>query len=1737
MLKARAAGAYKAMNGRNRKDDASGTLKSRLGFYRSQTAIARLFGMGIILLAGGADREAASQDLYWNPDSSIGTGAEIAGGPGTWSVNPAYSNWTNQDNTSPGAPWIQGGTAHLNGFYSESDLTPVSVDGTIDFDTIYFYDLIEPYTTVDSTYQLRGGTLRLAPANGTTATIWTYPGEVENSIIVSVASDIVANGAAKNLNVTGPGMITFLGHVGLGDGVLHVESGGGIGLGAVSSLSVYVYFEDTQASIDPETVIELKPGKDQDGIVQRTALSVAAPLADYEFKNVVRSLDSDPSMTNVLFEGNGMQDAFTTFATVTTTYLRSDSPEMVGKLFVRGGYLDGTGSVAGPVIMDLETGLHGTQGATSLGLGTSLYFPAPLIYSGVLFADSGSIRINANAANADLPVFSTGDIDVRNAHMELNVDNANVGIYNLVSYSGTIKRNGTSLFLEAPVINGLAGAGPYRFEFSEPVAGQSDGMIRLVVLDAATSQIRQFWNGSGARGDFIGGSGVWNGSNLNWASDTAASRQFAWAGSVGVFEGTGGTVTVVGTHAFDELLFNSGGYVLSATAADSLTMSPYLATRGHVYAQSGTTTIGVDIADGMNNAGAAVTSMFIDGSGTVIYRGAKSYTGDTTLASGALIFGASDGTIGGVRANVNVDGSSTFGGAGAVGGNVVMTSGTTLTGWQGGTLDIAGDLGFAAGTTIQVALSAPSTSPLFISGDLTLAGSGATILNVDNGGTTLPGGYYALIHSQATPIATSFTDITLGTGAPVGSLLQYTPVGHIYLKVPGPNVPNLSYWDGAVTSGSGAITGGSGVWDATTTSWGDADPATTHAAWKQGDIAVFTANPGTVLVDSVGLQAGGLLFGASGYTLTGNALTLSSATQDGYGEIAVGPDAAYVATISAPLAGPVGVNKTGAGRLELQGANTYDGGTMLTGGTLAVSRDENLGAAAGTITFAGGTLAATASFETTRDVAFDRHGGRIVVENQSDTVTFSGTMSDDENEIGTLIKSGPGTLVLSGTSSYAGGTLVADGTLSVSADANLGAAAGAITLDGGTLLASSNFSTGRVFVLGGKGGTVDVASTSGELIANAAFADPGGLDGGLVKTGAGTLVMAADSIFSGATTISEGRIRLGNNGATGSLVGDVAIAEGAALDVMRSGFWNYGGTLSGSGTFNLLGSSTTQLYGDSSAFGGVTTISNGELWVNGALGGAILVNGGVLSGAGRLGAVDINAGGTITAGTSFEQGTLYMDALAFRPGSAYSVNLAVTGTAVQADLLSASGLVAISGGQVSLVTDQRTVVDGEQVVIITSDDRVITADGDGDGTAGFDPTVLSSSAYVGANIGYTDNTVFLTLIDYTKAATTLCLPGMTANQCATADGILSVGAGSALVGSLTNLPGDVLGGALDQLSGQMLASIGGAMVEDSRFVRDATHARLRKALGGIAPNSAAGGVTSYADERSTDQPFEAFSEADAGAGLWASGYGAWSRMDGNANADTMTDNVGGFMAGFDLPAFDTMRFGALVGYGRSNYSVDSVMSSAASNDYSLGVYGGGQWGGFGVGFGTAYTWHDVSTSRQIAYPGLTEMESGSYNAGTYQIYGEVNYGYELVQDVRTEFFLNAAYVDQDSDGYTEAGGLAALNAASSRMNTAFSTLGVRGAYAFEIGEAQNQIIGTVGWRHAYGDVNPSAMLNFIGGSPFGIDGLPLAEDQALLSVAWESAITSDIALELSYTGLFGSNYQSQNVVGRFNMKF
>ena len=136
-----------------------------------------------------------------------------------------------------------------------------------------------------------------------------------------------------------------------------------------------------------------------------------------------------------------------------------------------------------------------------------------------------------------------------------------------------------------------------------------------------------------------------------------------------------------------------------------------------------------------------------------------------------------------------------------------------------------------------------------------------------------------------------------------------------------------------------------------------------------------------------------------------------------------------------------------------------------------------------------------------------------------------------------------------------------------------------------------------------------------------------------------------------------------------------------------------------------------------------------------------------------------------------------------------------------------------------------------------------------------------------------------------------------------------------------------------------------------------------------------------------------------------------------------------------------------------------------------------------------------------------------------------------------EPFANLAYVNLSTDGFSETGGPAALNVRGRSTGVTFTTLGLRASQQFTLGSMNLTARGTLGWRHAFGDVTPISVASFAGGTPFSIAGLPIAKNAAIVEAGLDLNLTPQATLGISYGGQFGSRLTDQSIRGNFTWKF
>ncbi|MFG1374919.1 autotransporter domain-containing protein, partial [Xanthobacter oligotrophicus] len=627
-------------------------------------------------------------------------------------------------------------------------------------------------------------------------------------------------------------------------------------------------------------------------------------------------------------------------------------------------------------------------------------------------------------------------------------------------------------------------------------------------------------------------------------------------------------------------------------------------------------------------------------------------------------------------------------------------------------------------------------------------------------------------------------------------------------------------------------------------------------------------------------------------------------------------------------------------------------------------------------------------------------------------------------------------------------------------------------------------------------------------------------DGALTKEGASALILTGANIYGGGTTISAGTLQIGDGGIAGSLAGDVL--NNAALVFDRSDAYGFNGGLSGSGTMTFRGGGTVQ-FGSSGTFSGGTFVEDGTVTLaNAALGASVFTvqTGGVLAGQGTIGGLVVNSGGVAAPGNS--PGTLTVKGdVAFNSGSVYRVDVTAGGAH---DLIDATGAVALSSGaSVAVNAGAAVFLPGTAYAIITTSGTVTGAFGSLTGD-------LPSSTYIFLDPGlsYDTHNVYLGLIYNDVAFATFA---RTPNEAGAANAAQTLGDGNPIYEAILTLPkGTTPGAAFAALSGEAYASASTVIVQQSSYVRDAVGARLIQAL---TPEGAA--PLGYA------MPVKAPATAHLGAGLtptlWALGYGGWGETNGNTNAASVSNTIGGFLIGADVAVSETARAGLFGGYGRSNFDVADRASSGSIDTYDMGLYGAAQFGRLAARGALTYGWHDVSLDRTVAFPGFYEALSGGYSSGSFQAFGELAYGLTF-GTVDVEPFAGLAYVNLDGASLTETGGAAALGVSTASFETTYSTLGMRLATSIGVLGRPLTPSMTLAWQHAFGDTTPYANMLFAGGTtPFQVAGAPIAQDALLVGAGLGYAASEFATLSVKYNGQIASGASQNAFSAEFAWKF
>jgi len=827
-------------------------------------------------------------------------------------------------------------------------------------------------------------------------------------------------------------------------------------------------------------------------------------------------------------------------------------------------------------------------------------------------------------------------------------------------------------------------------------------------------------------------------------------------------------------------------------------------------------------------------------------------------------------------------------------------------------------------------------------------------------------------------------------------------------------------------------------------------------------------------------------------------------------------------------------------------SNTLGGPTIGGTGTWALA---NHGSVSGQIKLDGAGSMVTNSGLLTGGNAITLLGGGTVVNELGATINAtSSAISIGKFPSGGNPGVGPGVVVNSGTITQvvAGGDLVllqfggsvtntATGVISGNSSGNavsIGQGTERTVVNSGSIINTrlTGNSTG-VFV---QGGPSTITNNAGGVIKggfNGVYASASGV---LTFTNAGTIESTGSSANSKAVEATGGGTFVNS--------GTIKSAAGDGLYLNAAGTVTNSGTITGAvNAINFNGSSTRTLKLDTGSVlnglvkGGTGTDNliligsgsestakflnfetlsmQGSAWTlsnAGTFSSSAEVQAGVLNVLGTLASptIDIRALGTVkgtgtlqgavsNAGTvDLTAGTLHVTGTYANAGTGV-LQVGVTPSAASG-VLAVSGVATLNGGTV----------------------RALTVPGGGY-TVGSGYQVLTAASVLGSFDGVVDDSAFLQFVlDYDTAGEVWLriisianLPSIaeTPNQLATATALQALPT-SPLFDAVVPLgTADALE-AFDDLSGEIQASLPRALIDASRYPRDAALDRV-------------------------DAAFAAIAASQVGArNIWARAYGAAGTVAGDGNAAGFDFGAGGLLVGADGLVSRELFLGMLAGIGGVAVDLPERDARAEATSYQLGIYGGAALGQVRLAFGAAVAANQVSVARTPSFTGFSETLDADYQTTTAQLFGELGYAFEL-GDVTLTPFVRGALIGQSGSRYSESGGDAALSGASADIGAAVLTAGVKVARQFVLGDGLVVAArGSIALQRTTGD-QPTATHGFEGGTPFTVSGAKLGDTALLLEAGLGTELAPGVTLDLGYQGQFGSAQSAHAVKFTLSGKF
>ncbi|MDL2280893.1 autotransporter domain-containing protein [Selenomonadales bacterium OttesenSCG-928-I06] len=269
--------------------------------------------------------------------------------------------------------------------------------------------------------------------------------------------------------------------------------------------------------------------------------------------------------------------------------------------------------------------------------------------------------------------------------------------------------------------------------------------------------------------------------------------------------------------------------------------------------------------------------------------------------------------------------------------------------------------------------------------------------------------------------------------------------------------------------------------------------------------------------------------------------------------------------------------------------------------------------------------------------------------------------------------------------------------------------------------------------------------------------------------------------------------------------------------------------------------------------------------------------------------------------------------------------------------------------------------------------------------------------------------------------------------------------------------------------------------------------------------------------------------------FWGTGFYNFTNMDQQGNIPGYNLKIPGFALGYDDYVTERQFLGVAVTASWPDYHGGNA--SADGNDIRLAVYGGAKLNhNWELSYMAGYGWADLDQNRH--YKGY--RYNADYNFDTLSFAVGLAKQFKRSESSFVRPYVHYEYMKIDVDGYTENGegqhglGLESRDSDIDRVRVGFD-------YVKQSKENENKYWRAgLFWQGQYGDTTPKARAYFISNpldSRFISYGGTEDRDSLGVTLGWGTPIGKNSDFHVSYTGLYGSDANTQDFSMTFVRRF